>query len=144
RAAARGRAAQGARTDRAPATATPAGRSEGAQAIPPRSRGRPRRAATGKAVGMDFNKLTIKAQEAVAAAQELARRNGNPEVYPEQLLLALLDQELPRELVPDADALRAQAEATLVQRPRIEGSQQQPGVSSAFSKVLDRAFDEAK
>jgi ATP-dependent Clp protease ATP-binding subunit ClpB len=93
---------------------------------------------------MDFNKLTIKAQEAVAAAQELARRNGNPELYPEHLLLALLDQELPRELVPDADALRAQAEATLAQKPRIEGSQQQPGVSSAFSKVLDRAFDEAK
>src|SRR5436190_1778903 len=93
---------------------------------------------------MDFSKLTIKAQEAVAAAQELARRNGNPELYPEHLLLALLDQELPRELVTDADALRAQAEATLAQKPRIEGSQQQPGVSSAFSKVLDRAFDEAK
>src|SRR5690348_7758770 len=93
---------------------------------------------------MDFNKLTIKAQEAVAAAQELARRMGNPELYPEHLLLALLDQELPRELVPDADALRAQAEATLAQKPRIEGSQQQPGVSSAFSKVLDRVFDEAK
>ena len=93
---------------------------------------------------MDFNKLTIKAQEAVAAAQELARRMGNPELYPEHLLLALLDQELPRELVPDVDGLRAQAEATLAQKPRIEGSQQQPGVSSAFSKVLDRAFDEAK
>ena len=93
---------------------------------------------------MDFNKLTIKAQEAVAAAQELARRDGNPELYPEHLLLALLDQELPRELVPDADALRAQAEATLAQKPRIEGSQQQPAVSAAFSKVLDRAFDEAK
>ena len=93
---------------------------------------------------MDFNKLTIKAQEAVAAAQELARRNGNPELYPEHLLLALLDQELPRELVPDVDGLRAQAEATLAQKPRIEGSQQQPGVSSAFSKVLERAFDEAK
>jgi ATP-dependent Clp protease ATP-binding subunit ClpB len=93
---------------------------------------------------MDFSKLTIKAQEAVAAAQELARRMGNPELYPEHLLLALLDQELPRELVPDADALRAEAEATLAQKPRIEGSQQQPGVSSAFSKVLDRAFDEAK
>jgi ATP-dependent Clp protease ATP-binding subunit ClpB len=93
---------------------------------------------------MDFNKLTIKSQEAVAAAQELARRNGNPELYPEHLLLALLDQELPRELVPDADALRAQAEATLAQKPRIEGSQQQPGVSAALSKVLDRAFDEAK
>jgi ATP-dependent Clp protease ATP-binding subunit ClpB len=93
---------------------------------------------------MDFNKLTIKSQEAVAAAQELARRMGNPELYPEHLLLALLDQELPRELVPDADALRAQAEATLAQRPRIEGSQQQPGLSTALSKVLDRAFDEAK
>src|SRR5256885_609568 len=93
---------------------------------------------------MDFNKLTIKAQEAVATAQEVARRNGNPELYPEHLLLALLDQELPRELVPGVDALRAEAEATLAQKPRIEGSQQQPGVSSAFSKVLDRAFDEAK
>src|SRR5256714_356372 len=93
---------------------------------------------------MDFNKLTIKAQEAVAAAQELARRNGNPELYPEHLLLALLDQELPRELVTDADSLRAQAEATLAQKPRIEGSQQQPQVGAQFSKVLDRAFDEAK
>src|SRR5579862_7645295 len=93
---------------------------------------------------MDFNKLTIKSQEAVAAAQENARRSGNPELYPEHLLLALLDQELPRELVPDADALRAQAEAALAQKPRIEGSQQQPGVSAQFSKVLDRAVDEAK
>jgi len=93
---------------------------------------------------MDFNKLTIKSQEAVAAAQELARRMGNPELYPEHLLLALLDQELPRELVPDADALRAEAEATLAQKPRIDGSQQQPSLSTALSKVLDRAFDEAK
>src|SRR5947209_306376 len=93
---------------------------------------------------MGFNKLTIKAQEAVAAAQEMARRNGNPELYPEHLLLALLDQELPRELVTDAEALRAEAEARLAQKPRIEGSQQQPGVSAAFSKVLDRAADEAR
>src|SRR4051812_7095446 len=93
---------------------------------------------------MDFNKLTINAQEAVAAAQERARRMGNPELYPEHLLLALLDQELPRELVPDADSLRAQAEATLAQKPRIQGSQQQPQVGAQFSKVLDRAFDEAK
>ena len=49
---------------------------------------------------MDFNRLTIKSQEAVAAAVEDARRRGNPEVYPEHLLLALLDQELPRSLVP--------------------------------------------
>jgi ATP-dependent Clp protease ATP-binding subunit ClpB len=93
---------------------------------------------------MDFNKLTIKSQEAVAAAQERARRNGNPELYPEHLLLALLDQDLPRALVPDADALRPQAEANLAQRPRTEGMAQQPAASAAFSKVLDRAFDEAK
>jgi ATP-dependent Clp protease ATP-binding subunit ClpB len=93
---------------------------------------------------VDFNKLTIKSQEAVAAAQELARRNGNPELYPGHLLLALLDQELPRELVPDAAALRAQAEAALAQKPRIQGSQQQPQLSAQLSRVLDRAFDEAK
>jgi ATP-dependent Clp protease ATP-binding subunit ClpB len=93
---------------------------------------------------MDFNKLTVKSQEAVAAAQELARRFGNPELYPEHLVLALLDQELPRELVPDADALRAEAEATLAAKPRIEGAQQQPSVSAALSKILDKALDEAK
>src|SRR3954454_553167 len=93
---------------------------------------------------MDINKLTIKSQEAIAAAQELARRTGNPELYPEHLLLALLDQELPRELVPDPQAMRAQAEAALAQKPRIEGAQQQPIASAAFSKLLDRAFDEAR
>src|SRR6184192_33691 len=93
---------------------------------------------------MDFNKLTIKSQEAVAAAQELARRMGNPELYPEHLVLALLDQELPRELVLDADALRAEAEAALGAKPRIQGAAQQPNVSAQFSKVLDRALDEAK
>jgi ATP-dependent Clp protease ATP-binding subunit ClpB len=93
---------------------------------------------------MDFNKLTIKTQEAVAAAQELARRNGNPEIYPEHLLFALLDQELPRQLVADADGLRAEAEVRLAQKPRIQGGQQQPQVSAAFSRVLDKAADEAK
>src|SRR6266540_633281 len=84
---------------------------------------------------MDFNKLTLKSQEAIAAAQERARRLGNPELYPEHLTLALLDQDLPRALVPDADALRAETEARLAQ---------QPGASATFSKVLDRALDEAK
>src|SRR5919204_422723 len=57
---------------------------------------------------MDFNKLTIKSQEAIAAAQEDARRRGNPEIYPEHLLLGLLGQELPRELVPDPTELAEQ------------------------------------
>ncbi len=93
---------------------------------------------------MDFNKLTLKSQEAVAAAQELARRTGNPELYPEHLLLALLDQELPQQLVPDAAGLRAQAEATLRTKPAIHGAAQQPQVGAAFSRVLDRALDEAR
>lgn len=93
---------------------------------------------------MDFNTLTIKSQEAVAAAQERARRLGNPELYPEHLLLALLDQDLPKALVPDPDGLRAETEAKLAAKPRLEGAQQQPGLSAALSKVLDRAADEAK
>jgi ATP-dependent Clp protease ATP-binding subunit ClpB len=93
---------------------------------------------------MDFNKLTIKSQEAVAAAQERARRLGNPELYPEHLLLALLDQDLPRALVESAEELRSSAEEKLARKPRIEGGQQQPTMSAALSKILDRAFDEAK
>jgi ATP-dependent Clp protease ATP-binding subunit ClpB len=93
---------------------------------------------------MDFNKLTLKSQEAVGAAQELARRMGNPEVYPEHLLLALLDQELPQQLVPDAAGLRAEAETTLRGKPAVQGGAQQPRVSVEISRVLDRAFDEAR
>jgi ATP-dependent Clp protease ATP-binding subunit ClpB len=92
---------------------------------------------------VDFQKLTLKSQEAVAGAQELARRTGNPELYPEHLALALMDQELPRALVPDAEAVRAEAEAALRAKPAISGAQQQPTVSRAFSETLDRAFEEA-
>jgi ATP-dependent Clp protease ATP-binding subunit ClpB len=93
---------------------------------------------------VDFNKLTLKSQEAVGAAQELARRMGNPEIYPEHLVLALLDQELPQQLVPDAASLRAEAETTLRGKPAVQGGEQQPRVSAAFSRVLDQAFDEAR
>ncbi len=87
---------------------------------------------------MDFQKLTIKAQEAVAAAQELARRRGNPEIYPEHLLLSLLDQEL----FADWQGLRAEAEQALAQKPSTQGAQQQPQVGASFGRVLDRADEE--
>ena len=93
---------------------------------------------------MDFNKLTVKSQEAVATAQERARRAGNPELYPEHLLLALLDQALPAQLVPDATALRAETEALLAAKPAIQGASQQPQAGAAFSRVLDKASDEAR
>jgi ATP-dependent Clp protease ATP-binding subunit ClpB len=87
---------------------------------------------------MDFNKLTVKSQEAIAAAQDLARRMGHPELYPEHLLLALLDQPL----FADWQSLRAAAEAKLASRPKVQGGQQQPSVSAALSKVLDKADEE--
>src|SRR6266699_425973 len=40
---------------------------------------------------MNFNKLTVKAQEAVAEAQNLARGAGNPELTPEHLLIGIAD-----------------------------------------------------
>ncbi len=68
---------------------------------------------------MDFNKLTVKSQEAVAGAQERARRLGNPEVYPEHLLLSLLDQDLPRALIADRPTSSArETEARLLPRSR--------------------------
>ncbi|HEX7627015.1 MAG TPA: Clp protease N-terminal domain-containing protein, partial [Gaiellaceae bacterium] len=89
---------------------------------------------------MDFNKLTLKSQEAVAAAQDAARRRGNPEITPDHLLLALLDQDL----FADWRALRAEAERKVAALPSIQGGQQQPNASSAFSRVLDKADEERR
>jgi ATP-dependent Clp protease ATP-binding subunit ClpB len=98
---------------------------------------------------MDFNKLTIKAQEAVAGAQELARKRENSEIHPEHLLLALLDQELPQTLAQragsSAEALRQEAEDKLSRRPAVRGATNlQPQASAQFRKVLDDAENEAK
>ena len=96
---------------------------------------------------MDFEKLTIKSGEAVAGAQELARRAGNPEVTPDHLAIALLDQELPRTLVErsgaSAGTLRAEAEARLAQQPSVSGGTAQTQAGAAFRRVLDKAFQEA-
>ena len=94
---------------------------------------------------MDFNRLTVKSQEAVAEAQELARRRGNPEVLPAHLLLALLDQELPQTLLGDEAAeVRAKAEADVARLPALQGAAQQPTASTALSRVLDRAEEEMR
>jgi ATP-dependent Clp protease ATP-binding subunit ClpB len=97
---------------------------------------------------VDFNKLTLKSQEAVARAQELARQSGNPEVTPDHLTIALLDQELPRTLVDrsgyGAAELRAEAEARVRNQPAVSGSSAQPQASAALGRVLDRAFEEMR
>src|SRR4029079_9111139 len=97
---------------------------------------------------MDFNRLTIKAGEAVAGAQELARRAGNPELTLDHLTAALLEQELPRTLLQRAGAaptsLLAKAEAGIRALPPVTGGNAQPQAGGAFRKVLDDAFDEAR
>jgi len=94
---------------------------------------------------MDFNRLTVKSQEAVAAAQELARRNGNPEITPEHLLLALLEQELPRTLLGERAAeVQREAAEHVGRLPKVSGGTQQPQIGAAFSRVLDRAEDEMR
>ena len=96
---------------------------------------------------MDFDKLTIKSGEAVAGAQELARRLGNPELTPDHLTVALLEQELPRTLLQragtDPAGVRAEAEARLGQQPSVSGQTQAPQAGAAFRKALDKALDEA-
>ncbi|MFN0156217.1 MAG: ATP-dependent Clp protease ATP-binding subunit [Gaiella sp.] len=97
---------------------------------------------------MDFSKLTIKSGEAVGAAQELARRVGNPELTPEHLTIALLDQELPRTLVERAgtppDTLRQRAEERLRALPSVSGGTQQPQANAALRRVLDKSLEEMR
>jgi ATP-dependent Clp protease ATP-binding subunit ClpB len=97
---------------------------------------------------VDFQKLTLKSQEAVAGAQELARRAGNPELTPDHLTLALLEQELPRTLVDRAGygaaTLRSEAEARVGQLPTVSGGGAQPQASTRLSRVLDGAFDQMR
>ena len=97
---------------------------------------------------MDFTKLTIKSGEAVAAAQELGRRAGNPELTRDHLTVALLEQELPRTLLQRAGAdpgsILAEAEARLRALPVVSGANAQPRAGTSFHKVLDDAFDEAR
>jgi ATP-dependent Clp protease ATP-binding subunit ClpB len=87
---------------------------------------------------MDFQKLTIKSQEAVAAAQDIARRRGNPEITPDHLLLALLGQDL----FADWQELRPEAERRVEALPSVQGGSQQPNASAAFARVLDKADED--
>ena len=96
---------------------------------------------------MDFNKLTIKCGEAVAGAQELARRAGNPELTRDHLTIALLEQELPRTLPSAPVRARARsargrgAPAGAAVRVRLE--RPAAGVGRAQPRAR-RRFDEAQ
>ena len=77
---------------------------------------------------MDFNRLTVKAQEAVQAAAERARAAGNPELTAIHLLLALVAESdsvadtLLASAGVDVAALRRAAEEDLAKLPRATGA----------------------
>jgi ATP-dependent Clp protease ATP-binding subunit ClpB len=98
---------------------------------------------------MNINKYTEKAQEAILAAQQLADREGNPEIVPEHLLLTLVEQregivpEIIRKMNADPTAVATAIRAELNKLPRAEGGSQ-PGLSARVRKVTDAAESEAQ
>src|SRR5947199_9477772 len=98
---------------------------------------------------MNFNKLTVKAQEAVVEAQNLARGAGNPEVTPEHLLVALLRQEggivapILTKLGLNPGHVEAEAAAEVAKYSKVGGASAEPMISSELRKVFDAAFKAA-
>jgi len=97
-----------------------------------------------------WEKFTVKSQEAVQAASQLAGENGNPEVLPLHLLAALVEDKegiivpvLEKVGVPTAQ-LRTKTQEALGKLPKVSGSAAQPNSSAALNKVFERAFKEAE
>ena len=98
---------------------------------------------------IDPNKLTEKSQEALVAAQQLARENGHAQVDVEHLAAALVDQS--GGIVPSvlsalniaAPQLRAALEGELRRAPKVSGNVQ-VGASARLGRVLQQAQQEAK
>ncbi len=101
---------------------------------------------------MDLNKLTLKSQEALSSAQNIAVTMGHTEVDGEHLLLALLRQEdglVPRLLSKmgvQAVRLAEDTEKELLKRSRVSGPGVEPGkihVSMRLSRLLVSAEETA-
>ncbi len=95
-----------------------------------------------------FDKLTTKAQEAVAASQSMASSAGNPEISPLHLLAALIQEEegivkplLDKMGCPVAQ-LTQMVQSELGRLPSAAGGSQ-PGIGIDLKKVLDRATEMA-
>jgi ATP-dependent Clp protease ATP-binding subunit ClpB len=99
---------------------------------------------------MQPDRFTIKAQEAVAAAQRIASERRNTEVAPPHLLLVLLEQDdglvppVLRKLGADLDAIIARTREAIDALPSLSGDAE-PDVrpSSAFIRVVQRAEKES-
>jgi ATP-dependent Clp protease ATP-binding subunit ClpB len=96
---------------------------------------------------MRFDKYTIKAQEAVVRAQELAQQRNNPELLPVHLLHALLAEKegvfhpLLQKLGANAGTIAAAVDANLDRLPSATGTQL--GMNRATNDVFLTAQKEA-
>ncbi|MCB9542753.1 MAG: ATP-dependent chaperone ClpB [Myxococcales bacterium] len=98
---------------------------------------------------MNLEKLTTKAREALAEAHGQATRAGHPELYPEQILLALVEQRdgvvpsLLRKMGRTPDGITKKLRDILGRKPRVAG---QSGVheSRDLRDILLAAEDEAQ
>src|SRR6204780_1840039 len=96
-----------------------------------------------------LDKLTIKAQEALQAAQEMGARSGQQQIEPLHLLWALIAQAegvvspLLEKLGVSPTKLSSDVEAQIARLPKVSDLSQQY-LSPATNKVLERAFDEAQ
>jgi ATP-dependent Clp protease ATP-binding subunit ClpB len=99
---------------------------------------------------MRLDKLTVKAQEALQAAQHLAESNGAPETTPEHLFLTLLEQEggivvpILQKLGADPPALRTRIEQELARLPKVGGGSSGAAMSPRLRNVLTQAWEEAQ
>jgi ATP-dependent Clp protease ATP-binding subunit ClpB len=95
-----------------------------------------------------FDKLTLKGQEALQSAQTHAQENGNPQVTPEHLLFALIEQKegvvLPilQKLGVNLQSLAGDLAAAVSKLPKVQG-QAEIYISSGLNRVLEDAFKEA-
>ena len=93
--------------------------------------------------------LTIKSQEALRDAQDLARSGGHAEIAPEHLLAALLEQE--QGVVPSVlgrlgtsvQDLRRLARAELARLPRVQGGTD-PGLGRRLQHAVEAAEKAAR
>ena len=96
-----------------------------------------------------FDKLTLKAQEAMQAAQEMAARFGQQQVQPLHVLWALLAQgdgvvpPLLEKLGVSPTQLASEVEKQVERLPKVSGGAEQY-LSPEANKVLERAFEEAQ
>jgi len=100
---------------------------------------------------MDLERLTLKSQQAVMAAQQLAATRNHQQIEPEHLLHALLaDPEgvvfpVVQKLGASPRAVRERVDELLDKLPKVYVEGEQRGYASpALVRVLERAQDEAR